>query len=144
MSQYLNFFVYHDKTFVPIADYSRSTKVYEEVQAPYEKIREIKRNELEAVSARLRAGKDFANSQIKEFKKKINIISMANNPLEEKLEAINQVFEDIGWYEDEIKTLERYAVEMNFIANMTYNDDKIFAGVEISDPTEQDIVGDKQ
>lgn len=57
MSQYLYFFACHDKEFVLIADYSRSTQVYSEVNAPYEKIRKIDETELRTMAERLRAGK---------------------------------------------------------------------------------------
>lgn len=50
MSQYLYFFARHDKEFVLIADYSRSTQVYSEVNAPYEKIRKIDETELRTMA----------------------------------------------------------------------------------------------
>lgn len=139
MSQYLNFFARHNKEFVPIADYSRSTKVYSEVNAPYEKIRAIDETELRTIAERLRAGKIFAKTQIEAVNRRLELISNANNPLEEKLDAIDFGLEVIEEYEDDIQTLDRYAVELDFIANMTYDND-IFVGVEISDPTEKDII----
>lgn len=139
MSQYLYFFARHDKEFVPIADYSRSTKVYSEVNAPYEKIRAIDETELRAIAERLRAGKIFAKTQIEAINRKLELISSANNSLEEKLDAINSELEVIEEYEDDIQALDRYAAELNFIANMAC-DNNIFVGFEISDPTTKDIV----
>ena len=139
MSQYLNFFARHNKEFVPIADYSRSTKVYSEVNAPYEKIRAINETELRTIAERLQAGKNFAKTQIEAINRKLELISSANNSLEEKLDAINSELEVIEEYEDDIQALDRYAAELNFIANMTYDND-IFVGIEINDPTEKDII----
>lgn len=139
MSQYLNFFARHDKDIVPIADYSRSTKVYSEVNAPYEKIRAIDETELRTIAERLRAGKNFAKTQIEAINRKLELISSANNSLEEKLDAINSELEVIEEYEDDIQALDRYATELDFIANMAY-DNNIFVGFEISDPTEKDII----
>lgn len=139
MSQYLYFFARHEKEFAPIADYSRSTKVYGEVNAPYEKIRKIDETELRTIAERLRFGKNFAKTQIEAVNRRLELISNANNPLEEKLDAIDFGLEVIEEYEDDIQTLDRYAVELDFIANMTYDND-IFVGVEISDPTEKDII----
>ena len=139
MSQYLNFFARHNKEFVPIADYSRSTNVYSEVNAPYEKIRAIDETELRTIAERLRAGKIFAKTQIEAINRKLELISSANNSLEEKLDAINSELEIIEEYEDDIQALDRYATELNFIANMTYDND-IFVGIEINDPTEKDII----
>ena len=139
MSQYLHFFARHDKELVPIADYSRSTQVYGEVNAPYEKIRAIDETELRAIAERLRAGKIFAKTQIEAINRKLELISSANNSLEEKLDAINSELEVIEEYEDDIQALDRYAAELNFIANMACDND-IFVGFEISDPTEKDII----
>ena len=139
MSQYLNFFARHDKELTPIADYSRSTKVYSEVNAPYEKIRAIDETELRTIAERLRAGKNFAKTQIEAINRKLELISSANNSLEEKLDAINSELEVIEEYEDDIQALDRYATELDFIANMTYDND-IFVGIEIGDPTEKDII----
>lgn len=139
MSQYLCFFARHDKEFVPIVDYSRSTKVYDEVNAPYEKIRAIDETELKAIAERLRAGKIFAKTQIESINRRLELISNANNSLEEKLDAINSELEIIEEYENDIQTLDRYAIELDFIANMTY-DNEIFVGIEIGNPTEEDIV----
>lgn len=139
MSQYLHFFARHDKELVPIADYSRSTKVYSEVNAPYEKIRAIDETELRTIAERLRAGKNFAKTQIEALNRKLELISSANNSLEEKLDAINSELEVIEEYEDDIQALDRYATELDFIANMTYDND-IFVGFEIGNPTEKDII----
>ena len=139
MSQYLHFFARHEKEFAPIADYSRSTKVYGEVNAPYEKIRKIDETELRVVAERLRAGKNFAKSQIEATNRKLELISSANNSLEEKLDAINSELEIIEEYEDDIQTLDKYAIELDFIADMACDND-IFVGFEIGEPTEKDII----
>lgn len=139
MSQYLYFFARHDKEFILIADYSRSTQIYSEVNAPYEKIRKIDETELRNVAERLRAGKIFAKTQIEAANRRLELISNVNNPLEEKLDAIDFGLEVIEEYEDDIQTLDRYAVELDFIANMACDND-IFVGFEISCPTEKDIV----
>ena len=136
MSQYLYFFARHDKEFILIADYSQ---IYSEVNAPYEKIRKIDETELRSVAERLRAGKNFAKSQIEALNRKLELISSANNSLEEKLDVINSELEIIEEYEDDIQTLDRYAIELDFIANMACEND-IFVGFEISCPTEKDIV----
>ena len=52
---------------------------------------------------------------------------------------INSELEIIEEYEDDIQTLDRYAIELDFIANMACNND-IFVGFEIGCPTNEDIV----
>ena len=94
---------------------------------------------MRSVGERLRAGKIFAKTQIEAANRRLELISNANNPLEEKLDAIDFGLEVIEEYEDDIQTLDRYAVELDFIANMACDND-IFVGFEISCPTEKDIV----
>ena len=110
-----------------------------DADAPYEKIRAIDETELRTIAERLRAGKIFAKTQIEAINRKLELISSANNSLEEKLDAINSELEVIEEYEDDIQALDRYATELDFIANMAYDND-IFVGIEVGDPTEKDII----
>ena len=98
MSQYLNFFVRHNEDFIPLANYSRNTHVY-----------------------------DIAGI----------IITIDN--FDEILGAIHDITNMISEYQEDIETLEREAIEIEFMRNMTYDDCEIFAGIEISDPTIDDI-----
>lgn len=139
MSQYLNFFARHDKEFVPIADYSRNTVIYDEVVAPYEKLKKFNEQELDAIIDRLQAGKEFAEAQIENINHKLELIFSANNSLEDKLDAAGEELEFIESYESDIRDYDRYIKEIRFIANMAL-DNEIFAGIEVGEPTEQDIV----
>lgn len=140
MSQYLDFFVRHDNgNFVPIASYSRGTKVYEEVNVPYGRICKLNKQELNDVAVRLRAGKNFAKSQIKAIDIRLDLLIKANNSLEEKDSVMSEYLNLREEYEEEIQTLERFAIEIDFIAEMTYDDNEIYAGIEVCNPTEQDI-----
>ena len=139
MSQYLNFFARHDKEFVPIADYSRNTVIYDEVVAPYEKLKKFNEQELDAITDRLQAGKEFAEAQIENINHKLELIFSANNSLEDKLDAAGEELEFIESYESDIRDYDRYIKEIRFIANMAL-DNEIFAGIEVGEPTEQDIV----
>lgn len=144
MSQYVNFYARHKGgQFVPIADYTRSTRVYQEMvsQIPYGKLKLLKREEIRDIVARIRAGKEFSTSQIDKCNKKIELIAKMNNSLEEKLDAIDELEENISEYEEELLEFESFATELFFIANMTYNDIEIYAGIEAPcEPTDEDIV----
>ncbi len=139
MSQYLNFFARHDKEFVPIADYSRNTVIYDEVVAPYGKLKKFNDHDLETISNRLRADKKFAKAQIENINYKLELIFSANNSLEDKLSMASEELELIESYENDIRDCDRYITELSFMANMT-DDNEIFAGIEVGEPTEQDIV----
>ena len=138
MSQYVNFFARHDKEFVPIASYSRSTEAYKAVNAPYESLREIKEDELREIAERLRIAKNFAKTQIDRENRKIKLIFSANNSLDDKLDAVEKIQETIKEYEEESSALAAFATEFIFMANMTY-DNTIYVGIEIDEPTEEDI-----
>ena len=139
MSQYLNFYVRHDKEFVPIADYSRSTKIYQAIQAPYEQIRLITIQELEVVAEKMRTAKNSVKTQIEDINRKIDFISKTNNSLDEKLDAIESYLKIIEEYKEDIEILDKYAIELEFIADMGY-ENQIFVGVEIGSPTVNDII----
>lgn len=139
MSQYLNFFARHDKEFVPIADYSRNTVIYDEVVAPYGKLKKFNDHDLETISNRLRADKKFAEAQIENINYKMELIFSANNSLEDKLNMANEELELIESYKNDIRDCDRYVTELSFIANMT-TDNEIFVGIEVGEPTEQDII----
>lgn len=139
MSQYLNFFARHDKEFVPIADYSRNTVIYDEVVAPYGKLKKFNDHDLETISNRLRADKKFAEAQIENINYKMELIFSANNSLEDKLNMANEELELIESYKNDIRDCDRYVTELSFIANMT-TDNEIFVGIEVGEPTERDII----
>ena len=66
-----------------------------------------------------------------------------SNSLEEKLGAIDELEENISEYEEELLGFEAFATELSFIANMTYNDIEIYAGIEVpAEPTDENVVSD--
>ena len=66
MSQYLNIFLKSDGKFIPIKDYSRSTYLYDEFHAPYEKICEYKAEGLREIGARLESRANDTNNYVQE------------------------------------------------------------------------------
>lgn len=139
MSQYLNFFVRHNEDFIPLASYSRNTHVYDVAEAPYEKIRKFSQERLEAIASKLRESKTFAHKEIARLHQEIEIVKGINITVDEILGVIHNITSMIAEYQEDIETLEREAIEIEFMRNMTYDDCEIFAGVEISDPTIDDI-----
>ena len=142
MSQYLNFFVRHNEDFIPLANYSRSTHVYDVAEAPYEKIRRFSQERLEAIASKLRESKTFTHKEITRLHQEIEIVKEINitaDKFDEVLGVIHNIMDMISKYQEDIETLEREAIEIEFMRNMTYDDCEIFAGIEISDPTMDDI-----
>lgn len=139
MSQYLNFFVRHNEDFIPLANYSRNTHVYDIAEAPYEKIRRFSQEQLESIASRLRESKTSAHKEIARLQQEIEIVKGIIITVDELLCAIHNITNMISEYQEDIEALEREAIEIEFMRNMTYDDCEIFAGIEISDPTMDDI-----
>ncbi len=140
MSQYVNFFLRRGDEFIPLRDYSRSSPVYSVINAPYEKIREYSYPELEARILHLKEMKEDNAAAITRIWERINSVYHLNNSVEEKMEYVNDYYSQISDLEDDNKNLDRCMVELDFIADLIYMDCTIYAGVEIGEPTLDDIV----
>lgn len=141
MSQYLNIFLKSDGKFIPIGDYSRSTYLYDEFNAPYEKICEYKADGLREVGARL----ESRANDIKEYIQKLeNLIALIPNfqgqEMEEKISAILDYKSQIEEEKEELKTLYSQSSVCYFLASIAEDYVPVYAGVEIADPTDQDVI----
>lgn len=141
MSQYLNIFLKSDGKFIPIGDYSRSTYLYDEFQAPYEKICEYKADELREVGARLESRANDTKKYIQKLESLIALIpSFQGQEIEEKISAILDYKSQIEEEKEELKTLYSQSSVCYFLASIAEDYGPVYAGVEIADPTDQDII----
>lgn len=141
MSQYVNFFIRHDNILLPLADYSRSTSLYHIMNdAPYEKLREYSFEELQLKVNELNASKTAYRKQIDYYNNHIDLICEMDNSIEDKLETIISIDATIEEIQQEIDAIDRQAIELDFIANLIYQGYFIYAGIEVGEPTLQDIV----
>ena len=141
MSQYLSIFLKSDGKFIPIGDYSRSTYLYDEFNAPYEKICEYKADGLREIGARL---ENRANDTKKYIQKLEDLITLIPNfqgqEMEEKISAILDYESQIEEEKEELKTLYSQSSVCYFLANIAEDYVPVYAGVEIADPTDQDVI----
>lgn len=141
MSQYVNFFIRHGNDLLSIADYSRSSTLYGVMQdAPYEKLREYSYEELQLKISELNASKSAYLKQITHCHQRIKIICEMNDPIADKLDMVASIDNDIEEIQQEIDAIDRQAIELDFIANLMYQGYFIYAGIEVGEPTLQDIV----
>ena len=141
MSQYLNIFLKSDGKFIPIGDYSRSTYLYDEFHAPYEKICEYKADELREVGARLESRANDIKEYIQKLEDLIALIpSFQGQEMEEKISAILDYKSQIEEEKEELKTLYSQSSVCYFLANIAEDYVPVYAGVEIADPTDQDVI----
>jgi hypothetical protein len=141
MSQYLNIFLKSDGKFIPIRDYSRSTYLYDEFHAPYEKIREYKADELREIGACLESRANSSKNYIQELKSLIALIpNFQGQEMEEKISAILDYKSQIEEEKEELKTLHFQISVCYFLASIAEDYVPVYAGVEIADPTDQDVI----
>ena len=141
MSQYLNIFLKSDGKFIPIGDYSRSTYLYDEFNAPYEKICEYKADGLREVGARLESRANDIEKYIQELGSLIALIpNFQGQEMEEKISAILDYKSQIEEEKEELKTLYSQSSVCYFLANIAEDYIPVYAGVEIADPTVQDVI----
>ena len=141
MSQYLNIFLKSDGKFIPIGDYSRSTYLYDEFNAPYEKICEYKAEGLREIGARLESRANDIKEYIQKLEDLIALIpSFQGQEIEEKISAILDYRSQIEEEKEELKTLYSQSSVCYFLANIAEDYVPVYAGVEIADPTDQDVI----
>ena len=141
MSQYLNIFLKSDGKFIPIGDYSRSTYLYDEFNAPYEKICEYKAEGLREIGARLENRANDTKKYIQKLENLIALIpSFQGHEMEEKISAILDYKSQIEEEKEELKTLYSQSSVCYFLANIAEDYVPVYAGVEIADPTDQDVI----
>lgn len=141
MSQYLNIFLKSDGKFIPIGDYSRSTYLYDEFNAPYGKICEYKAEGLREIGARLESRANDTKKYIQKLENLIALIpSFQGQEMEEKISAILDYRSQIEEEKEELKTLYSQSSICYFLANIAEDYVPVYAGVEIADPTDQDVI----
>ena len=141
MSQYLTIFLKSDGKFIPIGDYSRSTYLYDEFNAPYGKICEYKAEGLREIGARLESRANDTKKYIQKLENLIALIpSFQGHEMEEKISAILDYKSQIEEEKEELKTLYFQSSVCYFLASIAEDYVPIYAGVEIADPTDQDVI----
>ena len=141
MSQYLNIFLKSDGKFIPIGDYSRSTYLYDEFNAPYGKICEYKAEGLREIGACLESRANNIKKYIQKLENQIALIpSFQGHEMEEKISAILDYKSQIEEEKEELKTLYYQSSVCYFLANIAEDYVPVYAGVEIADPTDQDVI----
>lgn len=141
MSQYLNIFLKSDGKFIPIGDYSRSTYLYDEFNAPYGKICEYKANGLREIGARLESRANDIKEYIQKLESLIALIpNFQGQEMEEKISAILDYKSQIEEEKEELKTLYSQSSVCYFLASIAEDYVPVYAGVEIADPTDQDVI----
>ena len=141
MSQYLNIFLKSDGKFIPIGDYSRSTYLYDEFNAPYGKICEYKAEGLREIGACLESRANNIKKYIQKLESLIALIpNFQGQEMEDKISAILDYKSQIEEEKEELRILRSQTSVCYFLASIAEDYVPVYAGVEIADPTDQDII----
>ena len=147
MSAYIQFFIRHEDTFLPIGVFSRNNVIYQVFDniAPWEKLRpisEIHLNDVDSViKGLIKEGEDALAREAEERK----LIASFNNSVEEKLMALESHNEFIREVKDDIKNAEaaqRYVWTLrDILESIEYTDFNkqpyIYVGIEVQGRVEE-------
>lgn len=158
MSSYVNFFIRTNDAFIPIASYSRSTRVYKIFEAmPYGKVDVLTTEYLKELSFEAQKYTNYINEQIEKCHQRKEIIATFNNTVSEKYEMIYEIEREAEDWQDEKREAEAAEDFIQFLKNMIseiqYNEDTevsklirdgdhyLYCGIEVSaNLSERDIV----
>ena len=154
MSTHVNFFIHRGNDFIPIGgDYSRNSIIYELVSsyAGYEKIKPLTVESIQDLRARARNRKEEARKTIDHVKERIKNMRNLAETWDEALEYLEDYETAILEYEEEIKEaryvqhffsfLEDIIDTVRYDSKSKYNyNEYIYVGIEIGEPTVEDIV----
>lgn len=149
MSAYIQFFIRHEDTFLPIGVFSRNNVIYQVFDdiAPWEKLRPISEMHLNDVDniikGLIKEGEDALACEAEERK----LIASFNNSVEEKLIALADHNEFIKEIKDDIKNAEaaqRYVWTLrDILESIEYTDFNkqpyIYVGIEVQGKVEEVI-----
>ena len=154
MSTYANFFIRRKDEFIPIADYSRNSFIFEVVQhyAPYEKIQAVPTRIAEQWIDEAEKQITECKNRIQQYQERIKLVSTFNNSVDEKMSVLrdyDEAVEELNCYIDEAITAREFFkfLAYQMIPAVQYNKDLdidyehyIYVGIEIGRPTLEDIV----
>ena len=141
MSQYLNIYLKVDGKYVLTGDYSRNTAIYEEFDAPYEKLRKYTPEMLKDVSARLQRKIEDTQKFNNDLHELIGLIpKFEGTDIEEKISSILDYKSQIEDNDEEISQLQYYVSICHYLADVAEYYIPVYAGVEVADATDKDVI----
>lgn len=150
MSQYIDIFIEREGIFIPLGSYSRGSSLYIETSEflPYEQIRHLTGDELRSIASKISKGIEDNKKRIESCEKDKFAIGHFNNSLDEKLEALEEINQGILEWKEIIEESECARSTLEVLADIADNGNycspqvRIYAGIEISNPTKEDIIED--
>ena len=143
MSQYLNFFIKTGKNqYQQIASYSRNHVIYKAFDsAPYEQIRRLTESKIVNAIGELKAAKDTYQKTMRDNDEQVAIQYRLCSK-DEFFDVYGQIQQTNKELRQDVEECNNGILELQFIQRMTRvpNDAIIYFGVEIYNPTDEDII----
>lgn len=144
MSQYLNIHIRDkDGKFHYLTSYSRSTPFYQVAHAPYEKVKKFTREDFDEMEQHLEGWNKNCDIAIKGRKDAIEFLKSCNRPMDEVMEQYHECQISIEEFEHEKSDNLAWISVIRTYGDITddiESDCEVYMGIEISEPTEDDIV----
>lgn len=143
MSQYLNFFIKTgENQYQQIASYSRNHVIYKAFDsAPYEQIRRLTESKIVNAIGELKAAKDTYQKTMRDNDEQVAIQYRLCSK-DEFFDVYGQIQQTNKELRQDVEECNNGILELQFIQRMTRvpNDAIIYFGVEIYNPTDEDII----
>lgn len=152
MSQYMSFFIRRDaEYFVPLFTVSRNSALFQQFDhiVPYEKITVLSYSDLERALGECETSIVNLKESIRKANERKTLVASFNNSADEKMEVLAEIDYDIHETEDSIREVKRayYSVLalIDIVDEICFNpiydkDNYIYAGIEVCDPTDKDVI----
>ena len=137
MSQYANFYIrpFDDKAYVSIADYTRSSAVYQicENALPYWKVQALTSSDLDSFISSAREEQQEWRDRINTYKAQIASIANFNNSVEEKQSAIADIQQYIDECSEELTSYQMAENFFYFLKDIIFGIETpyLYAGIEV-------------
>lgn len=151
MSAYVDFFVRHGDDFIPLGDFGRDSIIYRTMKdcanVPWEKIIPLTLDNLQVAQTCAHRHNTDALDYINTLEDRIEEVKGFNNSVKEKLEQIEMYRGEIEEYRqeaEEARYAENYFYFLADLIESAHDIDAnkyIYAGIEIGQPTVEDIYG---
>lgn len=143
MSQYLNFFIKTgENQYQQIASYSRNHVIYKAFDsAPYEQIRRLTESKIVNAIGELKAAKDTYQKTMRDNDEQVAIQYRLCSK-DEFFDVYGQIQQTNKELRQDVEECNNGILELQFIQRMIRvpNDAIIYFGVEIYNPTDEDII----
>lgn len=137
MSQYANFYIrpFDDKAYVSIADYTRSSAVYQicENSLPYNEVQALTSSDLDSFISSAREEQQEWRDRINTYKAQIASIANFNNSVEEKQSAIADIQQYIDECSEELTSYQMAENFFYFLKDIIFGIETpyLYAGIEV-------------